>query len=117
MCVFWEIYPLRDKSSILLTFIVTFFLLVKLAFLSKCDGNQALINNMNINDYIKKTGKAVINRDLGIPISTLSKWQRLQKAPRPLSAARLIEYSDGLLSWSSIYQPYIEKNRAENEYK
>lgn len=66
---------------------------------------------MKINDYIKKVGKKIIYSELGIPVSTQEKWETLEKCPRPKTAAILIENSNGLLTWDSIYAPYIEAQK------
>lgn len=88
----------------------------KLAFPGR-DGITTECNKtkMNITEYIKKVGKKKINEDLNIPISTIAKWEKLEKSPRPMTAARLIEYSRGILSWASIYAPYVEAQGGKDE--
>lgn len=60
--------------------------------------------------YIEHKGAAVVARELDIEIMTVLNWKNFKHAPKPHSAARMIELTNGLLTWESIYKPFVDNN-------
>lgn len=65
--------------------------------------------------YIQALGAPKVARTLGVEPSTVYYWAQYKSVPAPKTAAKLIEISLGLLSWESIYQPYIDNNSEDVE--
>lgn len=70
------------------------------------------IKVLEIQDFIKQKGIANLSRELSIPLSTVSKWASLTRAPRYAMAGNLIKYANGALTWESIYSPFSRKVEA-----
>lgn len=66
-----------------------------------------------LQQYIEHKGVAVVSRELDADIATVSQWKLFKSAPRPHTAAKLIALTNGLLTWASIYQPYVDHNNEQ----
>lgn len=73
------------------------------------------MNKVNLVTYIQGLGAPKVARAIGVEVATVYYWAQYKTCPRPIQAAKLIEISLGLLSWESIYQPYIDHINAVNE--
>lgn len=62
-----------------------------------------------LQDYIAHKGVATVAKELGCDTQTVYYWKDLKTAPRPAVASKLIELSGGLLSFESIYGPFVKK--------
>lgn len=60
--------------------------------------------------YIHHKGAATVARELGVTEMTVSHWNAYRSAPTPHNAAKLIQLTNGLLTWESIYQPFVDHN-------
>ena len=61
--------------------------------------------------YITQKGAANLSRELKVSESAVSFWFHMQNAPRPETAALMIEQTNGVLTWEGIYRPYVEHVR------
>lgn len=61
-----------------------------------------------LQDYIEHKGGAEVAREMGVDEQTVYYWKNYKNAPRPQAAHRLIQLTNGLLSWASIYQPFVD---------
>lgn len=60
--------------------------------------------------YIEHKGPAKVAEELGLELMTILHWKNFKHAPKPHSAAKLIELTNGLLTWESIYKPFVDNN-------
>jgi len=70
---------------------------------------------LTLRQFIDQIGPSKLAMALNVSKQTVSLWYTLTTAPRPLSAAQIIELSYGLVTWESIYKPYVEMNAREKE--
>jgi len=63
-----------------------------------------------LSEYIERKTVAQVSRDLGVDSSTVSQWKALIASPRPHTAYKLIQQTNNLLTWESIYLPYVERD-------
>lgn len=63
-----------------------------------------------LQDYIEHKGGATVARELGVEEQTVSHWRILKTAPRPHHAHKMIQLTNGLLTWAGIYQPFVDHN-------
>jgi len=66
-----------------------------------------------LTDYIDHKTGAQVARELGIEEQTVYYWKHKRSVPRPHTAAKLINLTGGLLTWESIYQPFVDHNIEE----
>jgi hypothetical protein len=69
-----------------------------------------VLENITLKDYVNAIGKAKLAEQLGITEEAIYYWTRYINAPRPHVAFRLIQISNGLLTWEKIYQPFVDNN-------
>jgi transposase-like protein len=60
--------------------------------------------------YIEHKGVNQVAREVGVEPTAVSAWKSFKSAPRPHLASLLIEMTNGLLTWESVYQPYVDHN-------
>lgn len=63
-----------------------------------------------LQQYIEHKGVHQVAREMGVEAQSVSAWKNFKAVPRPHHGARLIELTNGLLTWASIYQPFVEHN-------
>lgn len=63
---------------------------------------------LTLKDFIEKSGRSRLCQVLGVTRSTIHKWTTHEQAPRPATAFQLIMFSQGQLSWESVYRPFAE---------
>lgn len=61
---------------------------------------------MELSVYIQRVGDLAASRQFGVTERTASSWRRMERAPSPQIALRIVEASEGLIDWKGIYQPY-----------
>lgn len=71
------------------------------------------MNKITLPQFIDGLGAGKVAGLIGVDPATVRYWRNFVNCPRPESAAKLIELSLGLLSWESIYQPYIDHNKGK----
>lgn len=60
---------------------------------------------MNIQEFLKRVDEGDAAHAAGAKVSTVRKWRQGARVPSRAKAARLIEWSHGLLSFDDIYAP------------
>lgn len=65
------------------------------------------MNVLTLSDYIKKQGATKLSKDLERPLRTIQNWQYMKRMPEPANAALLIDHANGVLTWESIYKPFV----------
>ncbi len=65
---------------------------------------------LSLKEYIDHKGVMNVAREVDVEPSTVSHWKALKAVPRPHTAAKLIELNNNLLSWESIYKPFVDHN-------
>lgn len=63
-----------------------------------------------LREYIEHKGVHQVAREMGLDAATISQWKNFKAVPRPHNATKLIQLTNGLLTWASIYQPYVDHN-------
>lgn len=63
-----------------------------------------------LQDYIEHKGAAEVAREVGVDDVAVHYWKTFQRAPRPHTAHKLIQITNGLLTWEGIYQPFVDQH-------
>ncbi|WP_440029684.1 hypothetical protein [Chromobacterium amazonense] len=58
---------------------------------------------MELSVYIHCVGDEVAARQFGIALRTASCWRRMERAPCPQQALKIVELSEGKVDWKGIY--------------
>lgn len=66
-----------------------------------------------LQDYIEHKGPTAVARELGIDEQTVYHWRNYKTSPRPHHAHKMIQLTNGLLSWAGIYQPFVDHNNEQ----
>ncbi|OWY38935.1 hypothetical protein CEK28_10425 [Xenophilus sp. AP218F] len=61
---------------------------------------------MELSVYIHCIGDETAARQFGVAIRTASSWRRMERAPSPQQALKIVELSAGKVDWKGIYAPY-----------
>ncbi len=69
--------------------------------------------SLTLREFIEQIGPNELAMRLNVSKQTVSFWFNFQTAPKPMTAAQIIELSYGLVSWESIYKPYVDMNTGE----
>lgn len=64
---------------------------------------------MNLVHFLKVESVKSVAGKIGVSESIVYEWAKLEKAPRPENAMKLILISNGRLTWESIYLPFAQK--------
>lgn len=67
--------------------------------------------------YIEHKGIGQVAKDAGVTEAAVSQWKRMVAVPRPELAGLLIEQTNGLLSYESIYAPYVKFCKTKKKSK
>ena len=73
------------------------------------------MEKITLPQFIDSVGAAKVARLLNISVQTVCFWREFHSCPRPETAKKLIEISLGMLSWQSIYEPYVKTITAGNK--
>lgn len=68
---------------------------------------------ISLEEYIRIKTITGVAKDINVSKASVSHWVQYYSSPRPVVAAKLIETSNGLLTWASIYQPYINQIKSK----
>lgn len=68
---------------------------------------------LTLPQYIEIKGVPVVAAELGVEAQTVHYWKAFRSAPKPHTAAKLVALTNGLLTFESIYKPYVEHNAQE----
>lgn len=60
---------------------------------------------MDLRTYLKAAGDETVAARIGVKPRTVASWRRGERMPRPDQARRLVDLSDGALTWSDVYAP------------
>lgn len=63
---------------------------------------------LTLPEFIALYGARGLSETLDIKLATVRNWIYFNAIPCPQSAYKLIKYSEGLLTWESIYLPFVE---------
>ena len=66
-------------------------------------------------DYIDIKGAPTVAAELGVSHASVCNWRRGDFAPSAMHAQKLIEQSNGVLSFDTIFTPYIEAQGKRKE--
>lgn len=61
---------------------------------------------MELAVYIQKNTDEFAADLFGVTRRTIAAWRRMERAPGPVQSMRIIEQTDGEISWEGIYKPY-----------
>ncbi|ERE20678.1 hypothetical protein O166_18645 [Pseudogulbenkiania ferrooxidans EGD-HP2] len=61
---------------------------------------------MELSVYIHCIGDEAAARQFGVALRTASSWRRMERAPSPQQALKIVELSLGQVDWKGIYAPY-----------
>lgn len=61
---------------------------------------------MELCAYITKIGNAKAADLFNKATQTVAAWRRLERVPRPETAAYIVQKTDGVVDWKGIYSPY-----------
>lgn len=61
---------------------------------------------MELSVYIHCVGDEAAAHQFGVAVRTASSWRRMERAPTPQQALKIVELSDGKVDWKGIYAPY-----------
>lgn len=64
--------------------------------------------SLNLREFIEQIGMNNLAMKLNVSKQTVSLWYNFKNAPKPFTASQIIELSYGLVTWESIYKPYVE---------
>lgn len=67
-----------------------------------------------LKEYIEIKGVNQVARECGVEPATVTAWKSFKSSPRPHVAHLLIRTTNDLLTWESIYQPFVDHNN-ENQ--
>jgi hypothetical protein len=65
---------------------------------------------MTLESYVERIGPARFAELISVSESTVYAWASLEKCPRPDAAWKIIIASNGLLTFDSIYTPFMKKH-------
>ena len=60
-------------------------------------------------EYLETVSSTKLAKTVGVSYDTVNKWGLLKAAPKPDVAFKLIELSQGALSFDTIFMPYVQK--------
>ena len=69
--------------------------------------------SLTLREFIDHLGPNELAMRLNVSKQAVSTWYTLTSAPKPITAGQIIELSHGLVSWESIYKPYVDFNSGE----
>lgn len=69
--------------------------------------------SLTLREFITQIGANELAMRLNVSKQTVSFWFTFRTAPKPTTAAQIIELSYGLVTWESIYKPYVNMNTGE----
>ena len=64
---------------------------------------------MKLKDYIEDLGVKKIAAVCDVEPSATYRWASLQGVPKPEHGLKIVKYSNGLVDWNDIYQPYFDQ--------
>jgi hypothetical protein len=71
---------------------------------------------MKLKDYIEDYGVKKIAAICDVELNAVYQWVGMTGVPRPKHAAMIVSYSNGLVDWNDIYQPYFDQfNKDPNQ--
>lgn len=70
---------------------------------------------MHLNQYITQMGVDKIAELFGVTSVTVRAWRDLESIPSPAKANEIVQKTHGLVSWSTIYQPYFDSQKDKVE--
>ncbi len=62
---------------------------------------------LTLREFIEHLGAGKLAMQLNVSRQAVAQWANFKAAPKPATAAEIIELSYGLVTWESIYQPYV----------
>ena len=63
---------------------------------------------ITIQEYIIHKGCSKVAKELGVEVMTVLNWKNYKSVPKPETASRLVAMTNKVLTWESIYQPYVD---------
>ena len=65
---------------------------------------------VTLSEYIQDVSYQIVAKNTGASESTVKAWRYYNRVPRIKQAKSLMQTSQGLLTWESIYGPVEQKN-------
>ena len=64
---------------------------------------------MDLIEWLEAMGNKKIMELLGVSIETIYQWKRADTSPKVMMAHKIVELSNGLVNWRSVYAPYVRR--------
>lgn len=64
---------------------------------------------MDLTQWISAMGNKKVIALLGVSIETIYQWKRADTSPKVMMAHKIIKLSNGLVTWESVYAPYVRR--------
>jgi DNA-binding transcriptional regulator YdaS (Cro superfamily) len=69
---------------------------------------------MELAVYIHCVGDQAAAQLFGVTLRAASSWRRMERAPSPQQALKIVELSEGKVDWKGIYAPYARHRRRQS---
>ena len=70
---------------------------------------------MELAIFIQRTSDAHAAQLFQVSERTASSWRRLERAPSPMQSQKIIELTEGRVTWEGIYMPYVKYRRRRDK--
>ena len=68
---------------------------------------------MELAIFIKKMSDSHAAQLFNVSERTASSWRRLERAPSPMQSQKIIDLTQGQVTWEGIYKPYVKYRRRQ----
>lgn len=75
---------------------------------------------MDLIEWLEAMGNKKVTALLEVSVETIYQWKRGDTSPKVMMAHKIIELSNGLVDWESVYAPYVRRrvvNKDPNQTK
>ena len=72
---------------------------------------------MDLIEWLTLMGTTKVAGLLGVSTVTICQWKKAETSPQVMMADKIIALSNGLVTWESVYAPYVSarKNKDPNQ--
>ena len=72
-------------------------------------------NKLSLQQYISILGKKEVAEITGLDWHVVNKWSNMSRRPSTEAAWKLIQHSNGVLDFNSIFEPYFNDEMVQLE--
>lgn len=63
---------------------------------------------MDLNEWLTVMGTSKSAELLKVSTVTICQWKKVETSPKVMMAHKIIKLSNGLVTWESVYAPYVK---------